>query len=487
MKQGKILVVDDEYGIRTGVRQILEMEGFTVTEAETGREALEALDRDPFDVILIDYRLPDIDGLTLLQAIRSRELDMMTCMITAYANIETAIAATRQGIDFFLPKPFSPDDLVGVVETLLRHKALKEETAALRRAHEASLLELASEKSQTHSLVESLRDAVLVVNRAGEVVLANRAMAALLGGSEEGLIRQPLDSVLAAEAFAPVREALGTSPSGRKVLDMEIGENQYMASLCPFHSERGEVLGHILTVSDISEIRRLTLEKSRFIRTMIHEFRSPLGAIKGILEVVLDRSLGDNLEPYLPIVERAEKRLDALSELIGNLLSISQIELEGRKAVVHPTVLAPVLNEVMELHRGRAKARGIAYDIETEPGLSALVDAEDLRTILTNLVGNAVKYNRDRGLIRIRASRINGEVRIDVADTGLGIRTENLPRLFEEFFREKRRETRDIEGNGLGLAIVKRLVDRSSGRLEVASTEGKGTTFFLYLPAGDTA
>jgi len=296
-----------------------------------------------------------------------------------------------------------------------------------------------------------------------------------------------LDSVLAAEAFAPVREALGTSPSGRKVLDMEIGENQYMASLCPFHSERGEVLGHILTVSDISEIRRLTLEKSRFIRTMIHEFRSPLGAIKGILEVVLDRSLGDNLEPYLPIVERAEKRLDALSELIGNLLSISQIELEGRKAVVHPTVLAPVLNEVMELHRGRAKARGIAYDIETEPGLSALVDAEDLRTILTNLVGNAVKYNRDRGLIRIRASRINGEVRIDVADTGLGIRTENLPRLFEEFFREKRRETRDIEGNGLGLAIVKRLVDRSSGRLEVASTEGKGTTFFLYLPAGDTA
>ena len=162
MKKGRILVIDDEYGIRTGVRQILELEGFTVEDAETGKDAFAAMDRSTFDVILIDYRLPDIDGLTLLQAIRSRELDVMTCMITAYANIETAIAATRQGIDFFLPKPFSPDDLIGVVETLLRHKAIREEAETLRLAHEASLLELASEKSQTHSLVENLRDAVLV-------------------------------------------------------------------------------------------------------------------------------------------------------------------------------------------------------------------------------------------------------------------------------------------------------------------------------------
>jgi signal transduction histidine kinase len=483
MKQGNILVVDDEYGIRTGIRQILEMEGFTVAEAETGRDAIAAIDRTPPDVILIDYRLPDIDGLTLLQAIRSRKLDVMTCMITAYANIETAIAATRQGIDFFLPKPFSPDDLVGVVETLLSHKASREEAKALRLAHEASLLALASEKSQTHSLVESLRDAVLVVNREGEVVLVNRAMAALLGGDEERLVRQPVGGVLGAEPFAPIRAALGASSANRALFDMTIGDRQYMASLAPFHSDRGEVLGHILTVSDISEIRRLTLEKSRFIRTMIHEFRAPLGAVKGILEVLQDRSLGDTLAPYLPMVDRAEKRLDALAELIGNLLSISQIEVEGRRgAQLSPLDLSLAVAEVVELHRVQAEARDLTCRIETEPGLAALIDGEDFKTILTNLIGNAVKYNRDHGTITVRAGRAKGEALIDVADTGLGIRPENLPHVFDEFFREKRPETREIDGNGLGLSIVKRLVERAAGRMEIESTVGQGTTFRLHLP-----
>jgi two-component system, OmpR family, phosphate regulon sensor histidine kinase PhoR len=489
MNKGRILVVDDEYGIRSGVRQILDLEGYSVAEAETGREALAAVEKGPFDVVLIDYRLPDIDGLTLLQAIRSKESGVMTCMITAYANIETAVAATRQGVDFFLPKPFSPDDLIGVVEMLLRRKRIDEEAARLKLAHEASLVELDSEKSQNHCLVESLRDAVLVVNRAGEVVLVNRAMVFLLQSEEELLLRQPFAAVLSGDAFAPVRAALGVSSSSRTVFDMEIGDRQYMVSLAPFRSEAREVLGHILTISDISEIRRLSMEKSRFIRTMIHEFRSPLGAIKGILEVALDKSMGDGLDAYLPLMGRAEKRLDALVELIGNLLSVSRIDMEGRKKnPVKPIDVAPVLNEVTELYRERINARHLKYDIAVEPDLGGVrIAAEDLRIILTNLVGNAIKYNRDHGKVRIRIARVNGEVQIDVADTGLGIRAQNLPHVFDEFFREKRPETRLVEGNGLGLAIVKRLVDRAAGRVNVVSTEGEGATFSVYLPADESA
>jgi signal transduction histidine kinase len=370
-------------------------------------------------------------------------------MITAYANIETAVAATRQGIDFFLPKPFTPDDLLGVVETLLRRKKKKEKAAELKRAHEASLLALASEKSQTHSLVESLRDAVLVVNRAGEVVLVNRAMVFLLHSEEALLLRQPVNAVLSNDDFAPVRTALGVSSSSRTVIDMEMGDCQYMVSIAPFHSDTREVLGHILTISDISEMRRLAMEKSRFIRTMIHEFRSPLGAIKGILEVALDKSLGDSLNEYLPLLDRAEKRLDALVELIGNLLTVSRIDMEGRnRAPAKPIDALPVVNEITELYRERAMARRLTYDLAIDPDLGGVrIPAEDLRTILTNLVGNAVKYNREEGTVGIRVVRVNGEVRIDVADTGLGIRAQNLPHVFDEFFREKRPETRQVEGN----------------------------------------
>ena len=122
-----------------------------------------------------------------------------------------------------------------------------------------------------------------------------------------------------------------------------------------------------------------------------------------------------------------------------------------------------------------------------EPSLSVVIDAEDLRTILTNLVGNAVKYNRDHGTLSIRAALTQGEVRIDVVDTGLGILPQNLPRIFDDFFREKRPETREIDGNGLGLAIAKRLAERSAGRIDVASIAGRGTTFSVYLPSGGSA
>jgi signal transduction histidine kinase/DNA-binding NarL/FixJ family response regulator len=484
MSKGKVLVIDDEYGIRSGVDQILTLEGYEVAEAETGKEALAALDREPFDIALIDYRLPDTDGLTLLQNIRKRNLDIMTCMITAYANIETAIAATRQGIDFFLPKPFSPEDLIGVTETLIRHKLLRKEAEELKKAHEASLLALASEKSQTHSLVTSLRDAVLVVNRTGEVVLANPAMGKLLRKEEDSLLRKPAAEILAAEPFAPIRAALGQATGENTVFEIEMGDQQFMVSLTPFHSERREVLGYIATISDISEVRRLALEKSRFIRTMIHEFRSPMGAVKSILEVALDKSMGDGLEPYLPLLDRAEKRLDGLVELIGNLLSLSKIEAEGKKKVAfEPVDASAVVKEVIELYREKLQARNLRVEVQMEPGIPRIaIPADDLRTLLVNLIGNAVKYNRDGGTVGIQANRLDGKARIDVTDTGLGIQAQNLPHIFDEFFREKRKETRDIEGNGLGLAIVKRLVERSSGKIEVQSTEGVGSTFSIYLP-----
>jgi two-component system, OmpR family, sensor histidine kinase BaeS len=111
------------------------------------------------------------------------------------------------------------------------------------------------------------------------------------------------------------------------------------------------------------------------------------------------------------------------------------------------------------------------------------MQAEDLKTVLMNLVGNAIKYNRDRGRVTVEANRSGAWVSIQVRDTGLGMRPESLPHVFDEFFREKRKETRDIEGNGLGLAIVKRLVERAGGKVEVASTQGQGSTFTVRLPA----
>ncbi len=484
MTRAHVLVVDDEPGIRSGVRDILTFEGFGVSVADSGRTALSLVEKGTCDIVFIDYRLPDIDGLTLLQSIRQMCPEAMTCMITAYANIETAIAATRQGVDFFLPKPFSSEDLLGVVENLLRTKQMRDEAGRLREAHAASLRELASEKSQTHSLVASLRDGVLVVNRDAEIVLVNHAMAGLLGVQEEYLIGRPVQPALEEGPLAPALSSLDPSSPGPAVFEIDLEPRRMLVTVSGFRDDAGSLLGQILTVVDISAVRRMALEKARFTRTLVHELRAPLSAVKSILEVMHDKSLGDELDSYQTFVRRAGERIDGLSDLISDLLSLSRIDQEGTASVpVSHVDPGPEILETVELWRDRASSAEVRLEVDFPSGLPTVAMArDDLRTVVSNLVGNAIKYNKAGGTVTVRAKHGAEGLVISVRDTGIGIDAENLPRLMDEFFREKRQETRHIEGNGLGLSIVKRLVDRAGGRLRVESELGVGSVFRLELP-----
>ncbi|MDR0843319.1 MAG: response regulator [Acidobacteriota bacterium] len=484
-----ILVVDDEPGIRTGVREILMLEGHDVDDADCGRAALERIEGKSYDVFLIDYRLPDIDGLTLLQSIQKKAPDAMTCMITAYANIETAVFATRQGVDIFLPKPFTPDDLVSTVDNLLGYKKLRDEAAQLRAAHEASLLELASEKSQTHSLVASLRDGVLVANGLGEIALANRAMEEILGAEAGSLLGRQASAALADGVLAPALAALDPENPAPGVFEAEIDvehaePRRLFIKVNGFYGDKNVRLGSIVTAVDISAVRRMALEKARFTRTLVHELRAPLGALKSIIEVLQDHSLGDQIGPYEKSLARANERIDGLSELISDLLSLSRIEHKGTdQTPAAPLDVVPAIRETIDLWKDRAAVIPVALEVNLQDNLPpcAIAD-EDLRTILTNLVGNAVKYNRVDGKVSVSGLLTAEGIAITVRDTGIGISTENIARLGEEFFREKKPETKRIEGNGLGLAIVKRLIVHAGGRLEISSRQGEGSEFRVILP-----
>jgi PAS domain S-box-containing protein len=384
-------------------------------------------------------------------------------------------------VDFFLPKPFTPEDLVSVVANLLQRREIEREALALREAHEQSLLALASEKSQTHSLVSCMRDAVLVVNRDGDIVLANPSMALLLGVDSQEVIRKPVGEVLGSPGWLVLRQQLTEPPERRHVFECEIGEKAYVVSIATFRDEQGAARGSIVSLSDISEVRRLAVEKSRFLRTLVHELRSPLGAIRSMIEVVRDRSLGPDLNLYDDFLERADARIDRLVGLVGELLTLSRAD-EAGGAQSKKVFPGEVLLEACKTYEEQAHRKDIRLeweipdnDVEIEFG------ADELRMVVGNLVGNAIKYNRAGGSVWAKMSRTEEWVHIEVKDTGLGMAPESLSRVFDEFFREKRLETRDVEGNGLGLSIVKRLVERHGGTIDVMSELGVGTTFLVRL------
>ncbi len=408
----------------------------------------------------------------------------MTCMITAYADIDLACAATFQGVDFFLAKPFLPDELLEVIGTLSQRLQARLEAERLRQEHEANLLALAEEKTQTRLLISSLRDAVLVVNREGEVVLANEAMTDLLGTTEEALLLRPVGDVLRGTPLAWLLADLEAPRKDRTVGQLLWAERTFASSIVTFRGEDGTARGRILTLSDITEIRRLAMEKERFIRTMVHELKSPLGAVRSLIEVTTDKSLGDDLDSYLPLLRRAEERIDGLVRLINDLLLLSRSEQAQAPGEPQLVEIPPAVSAALAALAEPIAARNLSASAELEPDLpSVLLPPDDLDLILANLLGNAVKYNREGGSVKLRGYRQHQWVRLDIEDTGVGIAPENLDRVFTEFFREKRPETQELEGSGLGLAIVKRLVERAGGRVQVSSRQGEGSTFTVLLPA----
>ena len=229
-------------------------------------------------------------------------------------------------------------------------------------------------------------------------------------------------------------------------------------------------------------LEEMDREKSRFVRTATHELRSPINVTESLLTALASGYVGELPPEHVDVVQRAIKRVQALKSLVNDLL-----DLAAGKALAQPTErrrvpLGALVTEVCEPLQARAAAKGITLsaDLPATP-IEVLADPVDLDRIVTNLVGNAVKYTV-AGSVSVSLAMDGAFARLAVADTGIGIPAESLPKLFQEFYRAKNAKALDEAGTGLGLTIVRDLVDRYGGRVSVESREGVGTTFTVMLP-----
>jgi signal transduction histidine kinase len=360
-----VLVIDDDEIMRLSCEQILQKAGYRVETFANGHDGIRRLQEARPPLLVVDIKMPELDGFKVIDIVRKLDPDMVIIVITGYATIETAVDAMKAGAYDFLPKPFTPGELRMIVDRGLERWRLIKEAQRLRQAKE--------------------------------------------------------------------------------------------------------------------EVER------RFITLVSHQLKTPLVAVKQYLDVLLFSQQDQLPEKVTEWITRSQLRLGEMLTLIQDWLALARIERGCFCDRSAATSLMPIVEDIVQDQRQLPAAAGVEIRVASSPDLPPVRgDRVSISMLVSNLVGNAVKYNRPGGSVSIRLSHDAEQVSLEVTDTGIGIPQESIPHLFEEFFRVRTEETKDISGTGLGLVICKKIVSELGGALEVKSKEGQGTTFLVRLAVAET-
>jgi len=248
-------------------------------------------------------------------------------------------------------------------------------------------------------------------------------------------------------------------------------------------SEEGEVLGVVTVLRDISMLKAIERMKSDFVAMVSHELRAPLTSVEQQLSVVLAGIIGEVNERQKEMLGRAKERTHALLTLINDLLDLSKIEAGFVVQQKEPTQITELLEKVIELLKYEAERKNISLQLSCSEELpQVMADRGNMEEVFINLVSNGIKYTSEGGSVSLYARIEGSHLCVEVVDTGIGIAAEDLPRIFDKFYRVKNTQTRKITGTGLGLPIVKGIVEAHLGSIDVESQPGIGSKFRVYLP-----
>ena len=374
--KGRILIIDDEAGIRQGCCRVLQPQGFAVETAENFQEGTRKIQQESFDLVLLDVMLPDGKGIDLLEPIRERDPETVAIIITGYATVELAVDTIKKGAYNFISKPFSADMLLLTVNQGLEKRRLSLETKRLQ-AIERETVEL------THA-----RD----------------------------------------------------------------------------------------------EAERLNEFKSSFLLMMAHELRSPVGGAQSLVRTLLHGLAGELKPQQSELLSRVEIRLNYLLDMINDILTLASSRSIETDRPLEQVQIQPLMRRVIESFSEEARNQQVTINFTpSSKPLTVMATENGLNTVIRNLIGNAIKYSNQGGNVDVTIHKEADQVKISVADTGIGIPEEDIPHIWDEFFRAKNAHLAGITGTGLGLSIVKQYVDRFGGQVGVVSKLGQGTTFTVSL------
>ena len=349
---------------------------------------------------------------------------------------------------------------------------------------ERTVGELSAEKSQLSAVLDQMAEGVVAVDGEGRVLLVNPALSRLLGvAAAAARGRRYLESL----RHNGIAELLGEvlregRAAAREVRLFSPDERVFEGHAAPLLRD-GRPSGALLVLHDITRQRRLEQVRRDFVANVSHELRTPLAAIKGFAETLREGAMDDK-ENRIEFLRTIEEHADRLTKMVDDLLDLSAIESGHRAPRLEPTDLAALLAESVRAFAPIAGDRGVVLEVLPLPPLpKALADLDQVRQILANLLDNAIKYTEPGGRVEVSAEASAGDLRVSVRDTGAGIPADDLPRVFERFYRVDKARSREAGGTGLGLSIVKHLVEAHGGKVSVESRQPGGSVFRFTLRA----
>ncbi len=373
----------------------------------------------------------------------------------------------------------------GQLDAVVRPAGVRE-LGDLARAFNAMAADLrrqvtAQERSRTRleATLANLNDGVVITDEAGTVVRLNTAATRMLGTTSEEALGQPF---VVATRDHDLAELLGAAlaADGARTATIEHGRDHRVleASAQPF-SGGGERLG-LVVLRDVTELRRLERMRREFVANVSHELRTPLASIRAVVET-LEAGATDDPKVASEFLRRIIGEVDHLVGLVDELLDLARLE-SGRAVLTAESCdPAALLSRAVERLRPQVERAGLVLRVEVPPDLPPVrVDRGRIEQVLINLVHNAVKFTPEGGEIVVNAELAEGMLRVSVRDTGVGITAEELPRIFERFYKSD--VARRSPGSGLGLAIAKHIVQAHGGTIWAESTPGAGATVSFTMP-----
>lgn len=348
----------------------------------------------------------------------------------------------------------------------------------------SNIREISNERNKIKAILASMKDAVLAVDQVGRVMFFNPAAEEMLGKREE-VARQKylLEIIRNHEVDRLAKEILDKGePAEVELRLFPTSPRLFRVHGAPIIGEQGRIVGAVLSLRDITELRRLEQMRTEFVANVSHELRTPLTSIRGFVETLLEGPLEDQKisRRFLEIINSEARRLQ---QLIEDLLTLSRLEHHTPEPVTKGASLKQALDRVLEVVRPLAQEKGVDLKVDIPEGFPPLCLPEHfLEQILLNLLDNGIKYTPRGGSVTVVAFQEGKKARVEVRDTGIGIPKESLPRVFERFYRVDKARSREMGGTGLGLAIVKHMVESHGGTVGVESTLGKGSNFYFIIP-----